>query len=71
MERLRESAEETLAGFNVATEEKLETAMLNMFYSNVTKDQHPKVFTDLYEEYKGDWKVLVNNGMKLSVFTGL
>ena len=71
VERLRESAEETLAGFNVATEEKLETAMLNMFYSNVPKDQHPKVFTDLYEEYKGDWKVLVNNGMKLSVFTDL
>lgn len=71
VERLRESAEESFASFNVSTEIKLEIAMLNLYYQNVPKDQHPKILTDLFEETNGDWKSTVEQATALSIFTDL
>lgn len=68
-EALKANAEAFFETFNAPTEEKILTAMLDMYYSDVPADQRPEEFEELAKSYQKDWKKLVSQSMKKSVFS--
>ena len=68
-ERLKENADAFFETFNAETEEKIVSAMLEMFYDNVPADQRPDKMEELADSYKKNWSELVRKSMKSSVFT--
>ncbi|MDA7803772.1 S46 family peptidase [Crocinitomix sp.] len=68
---LLNGADEFFKTLNMATEEKVIAAMLDMYFKDVPGEQLPEEIRKIAEEYKGDWKELMRWSTKSSVFTNV
>ena len=58
--KLNVEIEKFFKDFNLATDQKICTALLELYYNNVDKSLHPEYFTKLVAENKNDFKSLVD-----------
>jgi len=68
-ESMRERADKFYQDFNLPTDKRVAAKMFEMFYNDVPKSQHPKVFTDMVAKSKGDFNKLVDKMYSKSIFT--
>jgi hypothetical protein len=54
-EELKETVTEFFKDYNLPTDRKLFSALMNMFYNNVPKEQHPDVFQTAEKKFKGNF----------------
>ncbi len=54
--------------YNAPTDQKVFAAMLEMFYTDVPKDQQPPIMEELYKKYKGNWTELAKKAFEKSIF---
>jgi len=54
-EALKKEAEEFYKDFHAATDKKIFTAMLTMYYNDIPKALHPEIFKTVEGKYKGDF----------------
>ena len=54
--------------FNLATDKKVFSAMLKLFYEDVPADQHPTNLTEIHKKYKGDFKKFADVVYNKSIF---
>ena len=66
--QLRETAQEHLKDYNAPTDEKIFAALLEMYYQNVPKEQHPDFFQTVMSQYKGDFKKFAADVFANSLF---
>ncbi|NVO04142.1 MAG: S46 family peptidase, partial [Bacteroidetes bacterium] len=76
-ESFKEQSYAYFKDFNLETDKKVLTAMLEMFYKDVPADQHPLNLTEIQKKYKGDFskfseavfsKSIFSNSIKLLAF---
>ncbi len=51
----RSLAKEQFKDYNMATDQKLFAALIEMYYTNIPKQYHPTIFEELAKKYKGDY----------------
>ena len=54
--------------YNMPTDKKICTALLQMFYNDVPKEFHPEVFATIQKKYKNDITAFVNDMYDKSIF---
>jgi len=69
VETSKDDIEEYFKNHNAATDIKLMTAMLNMYYNDIDKSFHPKELTEIHKKNKGDFKKFTEKYYAKSVFT--
>jgi len=52
---LRKGIHDFYKDYNMETDKKIFAAMLEMFYNDVPKEQHPDIYKLIYSKYKGDY----------------
>lgn len=67
--RLAESSDAFYETFNAETERKIIAKMLKLYYNDVPESQHTEVLDRLAEENDADFKQLVADAFRSSVFT--
>jgi hypothetical protein len=65
---LKDRAGKHYKNYNVATDKKVFTALLRMFYENAPQDQHPAIFAEVQKKYKGNFSKWADNVYAKSVF---
>ncbi len=58
---LRESSEDFFKDYNTATDEKVTAAMLELYYNEIPEDFLPEVFTDMVDDFKGDFDAMARD----------
>ena len=66
---MRERGEKFYKDFNLPTDKRVAAKLFEMFYNDVPKGQHPKVFTDMVAKSKGDFTKAVEKMYSKSIFT--
>ncbi|MFH0895909.1 MAG: S46 family peptidase [Bacteroidota bacterium] len=65
---LRSSSSKYFKNYNASTDKKIFAALLQMYYNEVPKDQHPAIFLDLDKKYKGDMSKFADEVFSTSMF---
>lgn len=65
---LKTAAEDHFKNYNRPTDQKLMAVMLQAYYNNVPKQQHPAWLTDAVKKYKGDYSRMAADVFKKSMF---
>jgi hypothetical protein len=65
---LKERAPDYYKDYNAATDEKVMAALIEMYYEDVPKADHPEIFKTIENEYKGDFKKWADDMFDNSVF---
>lgn len=63
------TAEGFFKDFHGETSKSITIAMLEMYYNDVPKEQHPKMLTEIHKKYKGNFAKFVNKYWDKSIFT--
>ena len=66
---LEESSKSHFKEYNVDVDQKLFGALLKIFYDNVPKNQHPLIFNEVENKYKGDFNAFAYAVYKRSFLT--
>lgn len=61
--------EEHYAEMHVPTDRRLMGSLLQLYYENVTADQHPAFFSMVVEEFDGDFTAFADSAFESSLFT--
>ncbi len=68
-EKAKARAESFYEEFNVATDQKLFAALLEMYYKDIPKDQHAPIFKEIESKYKSDFNSYAAAVYKTSFLT--
>ncbi|NNM15017.1 MAG: S46 family peptidase, partial [Bacteroidia bacterium] len=66
---LQESVKDHFKEYDVDIDKELFGALLKIFYDNVPRNQHPPIFKEVENKYKGDFDVFAYAVYKRSMFT--
>jgi hypothetical protein len=66
--QLRETAQEHFKNYNAATDRKIMAALLEMYYQDVPREQHPDIFKTVANQYNGDFTRFTNQVFNQSLF---
>jgi hypothetical protein len=69
LEKLREEAKSHFKDYNVATDQKITTALLKMYYDDIVKEQHPAIFQTVEKKFKGNFERYVAEVFAKSMLT--
>ena len=53
-ENLKETATDIYKNYNASTDKKIYATLMQMYYNDISKTQHPEVFATVGKKYKGD-----------------
>jgi len=68
MDKYREFATEHFKEYNVAIEQNVLAAVLELFYKGVSKEQQPEIFRTIESKYKGDFNAYAADLFKKSIW---
>lgn len=69
--QLRETAQEHFKDYNASTDQKIFAALMEMFYKDVPKEQHPDIFETVNNQYQGDFKRFAEDVFSKSLFASV
>jgi len=65
---LQKSLPDFYKDYNLGTDKKIFAAMLEMFYKDVPKEQHPDIYKLIFKKYKGDFNKYTDYAYSKSFF---
>jgi hypothetical protein len=65
---LKEEVEEHFKEYNFPTDKKIFAAMMQMYYQDVPKEQHPDIFKAINSKYKGNFNKYADDVFSKSIF---
>jgi hypothetical protein len=65
---LKEEVEEHFKEYNLPTDKKIFAAMMQMYYNDVPKEQHPDIFKTINSKYKGNFSKYADDVFSKSIF---
>ncbi|MDD4576511.1 MAG: S46 family peptidase, partial [Bacteroidales bacterium] len=65
----RAMAKEQFKDYNMATDQKIFAALIEMYYTNIPQKYHPSIFAELNKKYKGDFTKMAQDIYSKSVVT--
>jgi hypothetical protein len=65
---LRETAQEHFKDYNASTDQKIFAALLEMYFQDVPKEQHPDIFRTVATQYKGNFQKFAADVFANSLF---
>jgi hypothetical protein len=68
---LKTASDKYFKDYNLATDKKLLASMLNMYYTNVPKEQQPELLINIASKYKGNFTEYAEVVFKKSIFNDL
>jgi len=68
IEALKEAGKKFFKDFNMSTDQKILTALLEMFYEDIPEESHPQFLKEVKSKYKGSVARYVDNLYKKSLF---
>lgn len=68
-EAVRSRLESHFKDYHMPTDQKVFAALMQMVYDGLSPDQRPKVLTDLYQKYKGNWTLAAAKIYPKTIFT--
>ena len=69
VERVKARAEGFYKEYDANTDKQVTAALLELYYKNVPKDQHPDIFKTIESKYKGNFEKYTENLFKKSMLT--
>lgn len=66
---LKDKVRQHFKNFNPSTDKKVFISLMQMFYYDISKDQHPAIFSSIEDEYKGDFEKFADDVYAKSMFS--
>ena len=68
IEKLKNYSHDYFRDFNLTTDIKVTSALLKMYYNDISKEYHPTIFSTIKKRYKLDFTKYYTNAYKNSIF---
>jgi len=69
VEKLKEKVAEHFKNYDMATDEDVFAAMMELYHNNIPEDMQPELITKLYKKYKGNFKEIAAYIFQKSYFS--